>query len=457
MQIAAAQMTQVTGLPSRQTGCGNPARTLIDVPFAQILTELSMSEPIEHPMPMDAVPGDDDKGLVDPESVAGLDVVDADEQQLAVAGMFAIEKAPVNALVPHSIPQTGRVPTTLVSMTDTELSDVPIDETVFRQITDRPKGNAAAVTPSAILTETGQLIPPRLQDMTLSQKDLGQVFDGHAPVKGAQDNAPMTTLPMPAPLSAQTVTGIPLSVAPRIPVPDNRLPYETHGNRERFWGQPPDVTKIGSRIDPQTSGAVPAHSALAMSMIAAPALADGIVALPSAENAAPIRVDAGASLPIGDPQTLPIGTYDTDLTQRTERASLTADAIARQIAVTVRQTSDQTMELILSPAELGRVRMTLTPQDQGLAVVLMIDRPETAELMRRHADMLEHELRSLGYAAVTLSFGGGASAGDDTAGSRHSVPDDEMRASEMTLQQTDQEPGPQLDRTALHGGLDLRL
>ena len=96
---------------------------------------------------------------------------------------------------------------------------------------------------------------------------------------------------------------------------------------------------------------------------------------------------------------------------------LLAQHVAQQLAVSLRQTSDRMTELSLDPAELGKVRMTVKAQDQTIVMTVLADRPETADLMRRHADILQQEFRALGYTSVTLDVGTGqgqsASSGSD--------------------------------------------
>ena len=65
------------------------------------------------------------------------------------------------------------------------------------------------------------------------------------------------------------------------------------------------------------------------------------------------------------------------------------------------------VEVTLSPEELGRVRMTLAEADGAITVAIQAERGDTAELLRRHADLLGQELRELGYRQVQFDFGAG--------------------------------------------------
>jgi flagellar hook-length control protein FliK len=62
------------------------------------------------------------------------------------------------------------------------------------------------------------------------------------------------------------------------------------------------------------------------------------------------------------------------------------------------------IDLLLNPAELGRVRISLSPGEAGLTVHIVADRPETLDLMRRHIDMLAQDFQSIGYDATDFAF-----------------------------------------------------
>ncbi|MGC9418906.1 MAG: flagellar hook-length control protein FliK, partial [Rhodovulum sp.] len=78
----------------------------------------------------------------------------------------------------------------------------------------------------------------------------------------------------------------------------------------------------------------------------------------------------------------------------------------RTMAEALHRASDGSVELTLSPEELGRVRLTLNPGDGAITVTINADRGETMDLMRRHADLLNSAMRELGYGEVVLDFAG---------------------------------------------------
>ncbi|MCC6008152.1 MAG: flagellar hook-length control protein FliK, partial [Rhodobacteraceae bacterium] len=115
-----------------------------------------------------------------------------------------------------------------------------------------------------------------------------------------------------------------------------------------------------------------------------------------------------------------------------------------------------TVEIALDPPELGRLRLSLSlgGPEGGLGIALSAERPETLDLLRRHAPDLLRELRGLGLGDVALDFGAGQS------GQAPAPPRPDAQAPAMT--ETSAE-GP-LPEATMHqppptapGRLDLRL
>lgn len=63
------------------------------------------------------------------------------------------------------------------------------------------------------------------------------------------------------------------------------------------------------------------------------------------------------------------------------------------------------IEITLATEELGQVRLSLHQGERGLTVQVQAERPETAELIRRHLPDLDRDLRDLGHGSVAFSFG----------------------------------------------------
>lgn len=63
------------------------------------------------------------------------------------------------------------------------------------------------------------------------------------------------------------------------------------------------------------------------------------------------------------------------------------------------------VEVLLNPEELGSVRFHIQHHGESVRVMLCVERPETLELVRRHAEQLMQEFRQAGFSGATLSFG----------------------------------------------------
>jgi hypothetical protein len=96
------------------------------------------------------------------------------------------------------------------------------------------------------------------------------------------------------------------------------------------------------------------------------------------------------------------------------------------------------------------VQIHLAHGDGGLQAVVLADRPETQDLLRRHADQLARELEAAGYERVSLDF----AAGGEAAPRRH----EDRPAALLTLGPPQEAPAAAPARpTASAGGLDVRL
>jgi hypothetical protein len=124
-------------------------------------------------------------------------------------------------------------------------------------------------------------------------------------------------------------------------------------------------------------------------------------------------------------------------------------AVVEQLVVAAKQNSDGRVDLTLSPAELGRVRMTLLAGETGITVAIHADRDDTLDLFRRNADSLAQEFRQLGYGSVGFEFRGGGNSGQT------------QRPADDTAEPAVAENAPALPVGILRltgiGGLDIRL
>jgi hypothetical protein len=89
------------------------------------------------------------------------------------------------------------------------------------------------------------------------------------------------------------------------------------------------------------------------------------------------------------------------------------------MAVAIAQKAGQSTDIALQPEELGRVRMSLSVIENSVTLTVFADRPETADLLRRHIDLLAQEFRTLGYADISFAFGGEQGGGEGSGPAGH--------------------------------------
>jgi len=134
-----------------------------------------------------------------------------------------------------------------------------------------------------------------------------------------------------------------------------------------------------------------------------------------------------------------------------------ARAVTPQIAAAVQAGGERSVEIVLSPAELGKVRIALSPGEGGMAVNIVAERPETLDLLRRHADLLAQDFRDLGYEGTEFSFGAGGGAPGRDGGP---VPDGAMAPADPAEAAAASDPtirARQSDRVHPDGRMDIRL
>lgn len=111
---------------------------------------------------------------------------------------------------------------------------------------------------------------------------------------------------------------------------------------------------------------------------------------------------------------------------------------------------DGTVEIILQPEELGRVRFELRQDGERVTVQVQAERADTLALMRRHAQDLVAEMGRAGFGSASLSFsqgGGGSGRNTGAPPAEDSLPDIAAPAP----------PAPPRPATRASGALDLRL
>lgn len=128
--------------------------------------------------------------------------------------------------------------------------------------------------------------------------------------------------------------------------------------------------------------------------------------------------------------------------------------LAPTLAKLAKDDASQITSIQLDPIELGSVSFSMDTGPSGLVVTVTADRPETLELMRRHADQFIADLRQSGFAGASLNFGQSQHAPADQ-GNRQSRPDQNYAEAGTNMQPA--EPSDRPLRTHTGAGLDLRL
>lgn len=115
---------------------------------------------------------------------------------------------------------------------------------------------------------------------------------------------------------------------------------------------------------------------------------------------------------------------------------------------------DGEVELLLAPEELGKLRFHIQHDGTLIRISLAAERPETMDLLRRHAVQLLQEFHQSGYSEATIDFGQWKQNGQQGQGARaitlaNSEPIDGLPADLARLVSTAPPYAPQ--------GLNLRL
>ncbi len=105
------------------------------------------------------------------------------------------------------------------------------------------------------------------------------------------------------------------------------------------------------------------------------------------------------------------------------------------------------IELTLDPPELGTVRVVVSRGDDGPVVQMIADRPETLDLMRKHAGSMAQEFARQGLDTASFQFGGQRNQNEDHGPSGTIPVDDDP------VDPTDQVAGTSSTGT----GMDIRI
>lgn len=129
------------------------------------------------------------------------------------------------------------------------------------------------------------------------------------------------------------------------------------------------------------------------------------------------------------------------------------NSILRQISDAIPDGAEGTVEITLSPEELGKVKLVIVAGERP-SVSVIADRMETHDLLRRHGDLLARELRESGIAGADISF---SSSGDGAGGNMTSARKKSIPASfSSNSSESVSVKGPNRHHS-MSGGIDIRI
>ncbi len=134
------------------------------------------------------------------------------------------------------------------------------------------------------------------------------------------------------------------------------------------------------------------------------------------------------------------------------------ERVTLQIARAAGMLQDGPIELRLDPEELGAVRMHMHLRDNGTMVLnIMAERPDTLDLMRRHAEQLGAQMRDAGFDALDIAFSSHDGGQPGAFGDQPAPPGTAPPAADgHTPQEHAREAGPRR-RPDPEGRIDLRM
>ncbi len=338
---------------------------------------------------------------------------DLTESDLAATDQIILEGDTLAPQIPDIAPVAPPAGEDLADVTGEDLNDeMPLLSAIFPEDNMAPGVDLPA---AVVLAEEGRKAPGVLPvgvetrvPPTLAQRLVVRMMAEQAPA-------------VPPPPGEAAALTMPVRVVPpqKGMIPDEGIAGRTLPVAEKMQVETVEITKsvapVARAIDPVIAPAQVAASPLqATTAPDAPARAikTGIV-LRDFMAGTTMPTEGTASLPFGaDVSDSPFGAAIERAVQGTgakpadQPQQGLARHVAQQIAVSVTQVPGQPTEIALNPEELGRVRMSMASTDGTLMVHILAERPETADLLRRHIDALAQEFRNLGYSDVSFDFGG---------------------------------------------------
>jgi hypothetical protein len=114
------------------------------------------------------------------------------------------------------------------------------------------------------------------------------------------------------------------------------------------------------------------------------------------KDTSPFRIDSSQDTKLITPQTQLSAAPKPELTA----------PITRQItdSIQARMVAEKTIEVSLNPTELGRLKLSLSPAENGLVINILAERAETLEIIKRNIQDLEQIFAEQGHENLEFSF-----------------------------------------------------
>lgn len=344
------------------------------------------------------------------------------------------------------------------------VNDLPGQTPLFRNTEPTPVSSGTATVPAA----EGQILA-RSAPATAFSADADPRPDNPQMARNTGDKAlNPSDLPekqISASVPAQSKEGTAVSPAA---VSSLRSISETmrSGEQLQFVSSPYRSAEVQSELPTGT-----ARSGLLAPALPRSALVHGFQAEPAVAAPQVLTIDAAVSageqflpdmeLPLAGTE-LPVSQRSTALAamspvlQQDNAAQFSR--ISQQLMDVAMRHSDGPVELMLSPEELGRVKMNFAVQDGGLTVTVAAERSETLALIRRHIDVLLQDFYDIGFSGVNLEFVGRDPAGNsDDFDQDSSDPSDSSVGLSSAAVVEEQAPVRINVMNGVGTGLDLRL
>jgi hypothetical protein len=338
---------------------------------------------------------------------SGVPIVDDSRQfigsqpaQLGLIDASTMQEIIVDASVgPTSLNDKTHVPSATLSQTEKVLQTGQLTR--------------YTTAPSNFIGNTDSLRSSSQPDAQPSPKELPTSLS--APNSAGQPNTPTMLLLQTS--SAPPATDIVASAALAQGAPDNKPAQVAYSSKLAYLSAPQNAELIIETMPTSENrtkrGLTPELTPLSQPIINAPQSEKSVavaVSAPPQDPALHAKTDMPrqdmipvTNAPISPVASTPAPQFPQPITYQ-NHPSLTVPALTHLVTERAQSGKPSAVELTLTPDELGKIRLILTPDGDKVRVVLHAERPETMDLMRRNTDAFVADLRTAGFNNPSFSF-----------------------------------------------------